>query len=811
MNFHKIEKSSILHIRSASRATLMTMYYRLQVKYNCVSLNLWFNKECVKRDIVPNYIKFKFCISNTTTTKIQPKIEKLWLKEEIKKHYRLRDNIKIYLKCVQDELRFILHNVEFDCLENKIQLEISKLSKEKYDNLTKKLENLPIKRSQNKYSPDQPPQPQQAEKKFHPRFVNLSAVAFTECEENLLNKGPKFTPWTKITKADKEFVGVETELNILKHPSEIHNPHLHKHTLTQIIKHSSIPNTNTSYSQSIEIISKKIKDNNLTFTKADKGNSLVCLHSIQYKNKMQDILNTLNITELKKDPTKIFLKEIKDNMDVNSSILFATTFEIRRLIPMNPRPPEMYGLVKLHKEDHPMRPVVSYVNSPSGILSKFLNHKFKELSNFSPKHTVKNSIDLVQKLSKISNTNKFKLISFDIVNMYPNIPTNECAPLIKESLTKNNINPLITLELHKLFEICLAQNYFKYDSKFYSQNSGLPMGSPLSPLLSDIFMDHLENEIILNNDLSKKHVIFWFRFVDDIIVGFNGTNRQIEQYLSFLNNIHQNMKFTVEIESNSSLNFLDLTIKRQNNQFSFNIYRKNTFTDAVIPYDSFSPTNHKLAAFHSMVHRAFEIPLSQENFSLEINTIKQIALNNKFPIEVINRIISKHKVKQSNNLLYPYTEKSKNKYISLSYIGDLSTKIQNYFSKFNLKTAFSGRPNLGRILYNTKQKSDKLKNSGVYRIECGDCNAAYVGQTGRSFEMRLKEHISSDKKSSVYEHIHNHNHKVDIDNLKILHKCNKNKKLNLLECLEINKLHKNPQFVTLNSQVELNHSPLLNL
>lgn len=52
------------------------------------------------------------------------------------------------------------------------------------------------------------------------------------------------------------------------------------------------------------------------------------------------------------------------------------------------------------------------------------------------------------------------------------------------------------------------------------------MESPLSPLLAAVFMTNLEDAPILNNNLSKKHIIFWFRYLDDILVAFYFRRRQ---------------------------------------------------------------------------------------------------------------------------------------------------------------------------------------------------------------------------------------------------------------------------------------------
>lgn len=55
------------------------------------------------------------------------------------------------------------------------------------------------------------------------------------------------------------------------------------------------------------------------------------------------------------------------------------------------------------------------------------------------------------------------------------------------------------------------------------------------------------------------------------------------------------------------LNFLDLQIAIENSRLDFNTYRKPTFTDTVILYDSSHPYSIKLPAFHSMLNRVLTI------------------------------------------------------------------------------------------------------------------------------------------------------------------------------------------------------------
>ena len=112
------------------------------------------------------------------------------------------------------------------------------------------------------------------------------------------------------------------------------------------------------------------------------------------------------------------------------------------------------------------------------------------------------------------------------------------------------------MDFHKFLEISVKNSYFIFNSELYEQIDGVAMGSPLGPILANIFMCHLEEKIFNNNNLAYKPK-FYRRFVDDTFAVFENTN-QAELFLTFINNLHKNIKFTVEIEKDNCLPFLDI-------------------------------------------------------------------------------------------------------------------------------------------------------------------------------------------------------------------------------------------------------------
>ena len=136
------------------------------------------------------------------------------------------------------------------------------------------------------------------------------------------------------------------------------------------------------------------------------------------------------------------------------------------------------------------------------------------------------------------------------------------------------------------------------------------MGSPLSPILAEVFLNNLEVEYISQNTLFRTHILEWRRYVDDVFVIFKGSIADIDRFVGFLNTIHPNISFTSEVEHNHTLPFLDLNISNLNNCLSFEIYRKPTHTDHTIPFSSTHPVQHKLAAFRSMLQRMHKVPMT---------------------------------------------------------------------------------------------------------------------------------------------------------------------------------------------------------
>lgn len=472
---------------------------------------------------------------------------------------------------------------------------------------------------------------------------------------------------------------------------------------------------------------------------------------------------------------------------------------------IKPTAPKITGLPKIHKADMPVRPVINFTTAPAYKIAKYLNNWLLENLKIDNDTSVKNNMELTDKIISTEIPKNGKLASFDVTNMYSNIPVAETIKITRNLLRQNNVNENKIDEVITLLDVISKQNYFEFNNKFYEQTDGLPMGSPLSGTLANIYLNHFEKtHVNSNSNKYKNNIIYWHRYVDDVLILFNGTNRQLENLHTYINSIHTKIQFTLEKEENKTINFLDLTIKNENQRHTFKIFRKRTQTNHTIHNSSHHPAQHKIAAYNHMLHRLNNIPMSDDDYNDEIRTITQIATKNGYSERMIHRINRKIKsriIQRDLSTLYENENNNNNKkYLSMYYNENTSNIARKIFNNYGYTLSHKTNNTLSkRFKY---RKHNDNTESGIYKLTCNDCPKFYIGQTGRTFAQRFKEHTQEvmkantgqSIKSNYAEHLIKERHTyTDIEtNLQILQNINKSKYMNRKEEYEIYKERNNP-------------------
>ena len=122
------------------------------------------------------------------------------------------------------------------------------------------------------------------------------------------------------------------------------------------------------------------------------------------------------------------------------------------------------------------------------------------------------------------------------------------------------------------------------------------------------------------------------RFVDDTNTFCLFENPEhVNYFLEYINGFQPNTNFTVEVENDSTLPFLDVSIFKSNNDFSTSLYRKKTFTGQYTDFVSLSPKKYITNLGSVLVYRAFHICSTYENFHNELCKITGILYKYCFP------------------------------------------------------------------------------------------------------------------------------------------------------------------------------------
>ena len=91
------------------------------------------------------------------------------------------------------------------------------------------------------------------------------------------------------------------------------------------------------------------------------------------------------------------------------------------------------------------------------------------------------------------------------------------------------------------FQRCVKANHFSFGDKLYDQVDGVAMGSPLGPVVANIFMSDFEKKVLKNYGGNKP--LFYRRFVDDTYRYLIFHDRDdCELFLEYVNCQHSSMR-----------------------------------------------------------------------------------------------------------------------------------------------------------------------------------------------------------------------------------------------------------------------------
>ena len=173
----------------------------------------------------------------------------------------------------------------------------------------------------------------------------------------------------------------------------------------------------------------------------------------------------------------------------------------------------------------------------------------------SGKSFIKDSESFVENIKheKLSDDEQF--VSFDIKDMYPSLPKYDVLSEIKNRINDNKF--VTSVDRYALIELALFSlefMLFTNDQKYYNQKQGLFIGSPTSPYFTELHIQRVEGNHVYTMLNAPR---LWYRKIDDI---FAIASHDLGETLQGLNDIDDNIEFTMEKASEGNLPFLDCII-----------------------------------------------------------------------------------------------------------------------------------------------------------------------------------------------------------------------------------------------------------
>ena len=639
---------------------------------------------------------------------------------------------------------------------------------------------------------------------------NFSSYALTEKEHEVLSYSlDHYIPGKEYGKrAEVEFERFyQSILNTtehLKHLSERERVKLKSCFLETYTKYTSVRVSG----EHKNILERLYRNRDIAILKQDKGRGVVLLNRNEYVSKAEEFLNGSEFIKLDEDPTRSFQSYVQRTLLSMKNCFDERIYQ--KIYPSSSRPGLYFGLAKVHKlrnlpinseergvplepndrsnaaQELPLRPVISNIGTATYELSKYLAQILKPLTKSD--YSIESTGDFINRLRNKRIPEGHKLVSFDVVSLFTKVPLDFTINLILNKVYRDKRirTKLKREQLKKLLEICTKEMHFSYNGTIYQQIDGVAMGSPLGPVLANVFMVELESIMVprLSND-----VPLWLRYVDDTFSFVK--QEKVEEVISALNGFHPNIKFTSECEVNGSISFLDVKVtKLPNGCFATDVYRKTTDTNIYMNWKSFAPKSWKIGTLKGLIRRAFIVCSSDESRRKEISFLKKVFVDiNCFPSRVVYNTVQQvqRKIEQENSPAPNVTTASESvsdegtnvtiskPFISLPYKGKEGEKIISQFRKAldkalpnNVQPQFVYTGQKVGSLFRIKDKVPIQHESNCVYAFKESGTTRYIGETSVRFGERIHEHQNTDKKSSVYKYIRQNNVDTSQDNFEII-------------------------------------------
>jgi len=441
--------------------------------------------------------------------------------------------------------------------------------------------------------------------------------------------------------------------------------------------------------------------------------------------------------------------------------------------------------------------------------------------------------------NKESIDNEILLVTMDVTSLYTNIPNHEGIVSVIKTLEPTYNRRVSLDSLGKLLKAVLHKNNFQFNGKNYLQIGGTAMGTRLAPSYANLFMGRLEQRELKRLEQRGLKPALYLRFIDDIFMIWTLGETKLNEFTTHMNEAHPTIKFTCEFSRESvnfldTTARVDKILKLVYTE----LYTKDTDTHNYLHYTSSHPAHCKKGGPYGEFLRIRRNCHKLEDFEKHSNARKQDYLRRGYPTNVLDTALDKARHCDRKELLkekpkdmtknrdriplivtfnpanpnlrkiidkhWHLVEKSRNSeaftnkpLVAYRRNKNISDKLVR--AKCNPSEKTSEKPTLkcktpwlcklcpkpsdngrykstttGREYQGPRNYSCKTKNV-IYLITCKKCKKQYVGETSRSFEIRMKEHLRYIRNPRQYDeptgrHFNGPNHKISDFSCRVIYK-----------------------------------------
>jgi len=177
-----------------------------------------------------------------------------------------------------------------------------------------------------------------------------------------------------------------------------------------------------------------------------------------------------------------------------------------------------------------------------------------------------------------------------------------------------------------LLEFVLKNSFFTYEQENYQQTYDCAIGSSVSATIANLVMEYIEERAISTATHPPR---WWYRYLEDSHSGLK--KDYMQEVHDHLNSVNPNIQFTKEVEKDNRFSFATSTTIVCG-RIPVSVYRKPTRTKKYLDYNSHHLSQHKRSAFNTLLHRAQEIPSTNEDRSRDRRHVIQVLRDNKYPL-----------------------------------------------------------------------------------------------------------------------------------------------------------------------------------